>query len=653
MLPYLLLLGIFIVALAVRSLPARWGYYLDAFDPWIQYKGAKHVVDHGFGSWFNWTDQTRWYPEGVKVAEWYLLGVPFTGAALYKLTSLLLQIDLLAFLVVLPVVLGGLACLAVFLYARDVGDEWTGLIASFFMAFYLPFVQRTRWGFFDNEALSILLIVLFSFLFLRSIRQERILHSVAYSALASLSLVWLVATWGGARFILSFFPLFVFVSFILDKYSPKLLLSYGIAFFSVFGAMAALPKPTLSLGELHSILLISGLLLLLLAEGDRRGILRLSRIRILVLSAVLAAGIFVASFSLGEYPVYGKFLAALSTAQKEGMPLVASVAENKTFGADDFLPNIGGLMLPLLIGFPHLILKVYRREETSEDTYLLLFGTFSMYFALSMVRLFVLAAMAICTISAIGIRVMARPIVGYLEERRRLRRKRRSRVPFPYVLGFAVILVLSVVVQPISPLVVSSAVDRPSAIVSSGLPFRESVDDWLETLEWIKTNTPSDAIIASWWDYGYWINVLANRTTLTDNGTLNTTKIERIAEAFLSPEEEASEIFRDFDVDYVVVFISYAVWNGRAQLLGYGEENKWIWMAKISGLDETRFVDPSTGQLTSEFLLNTTLGKMMLYGVSERLGVEHEVILQNFTLVHLSPSNGYVMIYEVKGRSQY
>ena len=47
-------------------------------------------------------------------------------------------------------------------------------------------------------------------------------------------------------------------------------------------------------------------------------------------------------------------------------------------------------------------------------------------------------------------------------------------------------------------------------------------------MNWIKENTPEDAVIASWWDYGYWITALSERTTITDNATLIDWQIKKM-----------------------------------------------------------------------------------------------------------------------------
>ena len=65
-------------------------------------------------------------------------------------------------------------------------------------------------------------------------------------------------------------------------------------------------------------------------------------------------------------------------------------------------------------------------------------------------------------------------------------------------------------------------------------------------------NTAEDAKVMSWWDYGYQITAMANRTILVDNNTWNNTHISRVGQAMASDEQHAYEIMRELDVDYVL-----------------------------------------------------------------------------------------------------
>jgi dolichyl-diphosphooligosaccharide--protein glycosyltransferase len=61
-------------------------------------------------------------------------------------------------------------------------------------------------------------------------------------------------------------------------------------------------------------------------------------------------------------------------------------------------------------------------------------------------------------------------------------------------------------------------------------------------MQWLRENTPEDAVIASWWDYGYWISTLGERKTLADNSTLLDWQIRKIAAMYMSTPEDAWQI---------------------------------------------------------------------------------------------------------------
>eukprot|EP00965_Chrysotila_dentata_P016444 544567-Pleurochrysis_carterae.AAC.2 len=41
---------------------------------------------------------------------------------------------------------------------------------------------------------------------------------------------------------------------------------------------------------------------------------------------------------------------------------------------------------------------------------------------------------------------------------------------------------------------------------------------------WLRDNTPEDARVMAWWDYGYQINGVANRTSIADGNTCDAAK---------------------------------------------------------------------------------------------------------------------------------
>jgi dolichyl-diphosphooligosaccharide--protein glycosyltransferase len=79
------------------------------------------------------------------------------------------------------------------------------------------------------------------------------------------------------------------------------------------------------------------------------------------------------------------------------------------------------------------------------------------------------------------------------------------------------------------------------------------VDDYRNAYLWLKENTPEDARIMAWWDYGYQIAGIANRTTLADGNTWNHEHIALLGYTLTSPEKEAHRIARHL-ADYVLVW---------------------------------------------------------------------------------------------------
>jgi dolichyl-diphosphooligosaccharide--protein glycosyltransferase len=126
--------------------------------------------------------------------------------------------------------------------------------------------------------------------------------------------------------------------------------------------------------------------------------------------------------------------------------------------------------------------------------------------------------------------------------------------------------------------VTSNAYSSPSIVLAtySESGHRQIIDDYREAYYWLRKNTDDDARIMSWWDYGYQIAGMGNKTTLVDNNTWNNSHIALVGKAMSSNETEAYKIMRSLDVDYVLV-----IFGG---LIGYSGDdiNKFLWMVRIA-----------------------------------------------------------------------
>jgi len=41
---------------------------------------------------------------------------------------------------------------------------------------------------------------------------------------------------------------------------------------------------------------------------------------------------------------------------------------------------------------------------------------------------------------------------------------------------------------------------------------------WQKAMDWVRNNTPEDAVFGHWWDYGYWVQSIGKRATVLDGG---------------------------------------------------------------------------------------------------------------------------------------
>jgi dolichyl-diphosphooligosaccharide--protein glycosyltransferase len=647
------------IAITVRVLPYNWGYQLSEFDPYFHYDVAEYVVQNGFTSWYDWNTDRAWYPTGRDIGSTSFPGLPFSSALLYLfLTGLGVQTTVYNVCVAFPVVMAALTCIVMYYVGKDVGGPKVGLLAAFFLALSPAYINRTSLGFFDTENVGIFGILITSLFYLRSLEEgRRRLTSLAYSILAGLFLGYVFTSWGASRYAISLLALFTFVLVIAKRYSQRLLISYGVLIMTSF-PIAALLVPQLGfrfIREFESLAVIGIFLILLMIELNSRLKTRNHRLifTTLFLLAIGSSAIVLQHFNVISLPVT-KFMSVLNPFQRTDNPLVESVQEHRPATWSAFYYQFG-----LLVFLAPLGIFFMAQRLTAKSLFIITFMLTALYFSASMIRLTIILAPALCVLGSLALVEVLRPFVNIVTQRTFTRRRRLS---LRVGRGFSTIFIIGLFVLAFLPLLrgVDSAYS-PTTIASSSIPLRASIGDWAEALAWMKENLPRDTVVASWWDYGYWIMVKGEKITLADNGTINSTQIAQLGRMFMSNETQSISILKEYDADYVAVFTTITLAQ-QGQIL-YGDEVKWRWMAKIGGLDDTALEDTSiTSQLadawstytTNENLLNwyerfgqlpipntdTVLTKLMIYGAFGILPPE------NFQL-SFSSNNELVFIYKV------
>ena len=620
---------ILFIAFTIRILPLRWeiptgSVHLNEFDPYYQFVLTNQMVQHGLLSPYYPTpfiETHLWYPQGLDMSH-SLPALPMTAATLYGFVSFFgVKVDLMAFCSFIPALVGMLTVLIMYFLGKDMAGKAAGLLAALFLALEPTYIQRTALGFFDTEVPGILGLVLFIFLFLRAIDENRSLRSsLTYTAFSTLTLIYFILGWGAAYYILGLTALFVFVLILLKRYNPRLLLTYSI----VFGValFAATKFPEISLDYLVSAAVIpvaAVFLLLCLAEVQRNNVtLRTKLMLTALVSAIIIVG-FVGLWQFGYMEsIAGKFATVLDPFLRAANPLIASVAEHR-------VSAWGNMYIELGIGIVFFLAGLYftLRNPTNRNIFLLLFGITSLYFAASMVRLLAVLAPAFALIVASGITGILRPFFTLLRETPQVfaRAKRGiARVSKEYS-GIAIFLVLVLLVTNLAFSPQTGGVPRvyaqsssPLSVTSSSIPVAADVPEWTNMLQYCQNSLQSTDVVAAWWDYGYWLGILGNVTSLADNATINATQIENIGFIMMANETDALRMLQQYDAKYILVFITIGISQSQstgalsAQLANYGDEAKWFWMARISGQGMTRLVNQGYVDQASSWTDETAFG---------------------------------------------
>ena len=603
---------ILFIAFTIRLFPMRWeidpttgksNLLLSEFDPYHQYRFTEYIVNNGFISWAwpnQWIDRQRWYPDGINVAKAAFPGLPMTAAFLYKIVSMLgINIDLMSFCALFPAIMGMLACLAIYFLGKDIGGRPIGLLAALFLALEPSYIQRTSLGFFDDETIGILALIIFAFLFLRAIEEERPVNSTVKYALASGAVLgYFCAGWGAAYYPIGLTVLFVLVLIITKRYTRKLFLAYSLTF--GLGLLLAINVPKLS----PTYLLTSAILpvaavfgILCLAEVlNNVKTTKWKLISVTVFLALILGGVTVLWYKGYMQGIAGKFISVLNPFTREASPLIESVAEHRVSAWGSIYYEFGFIIIFFIMGLFFVLGNLNNR-----NLFLLIFGLTSLYFACSMVRLFVLMAPAFSLLAAVGISGILKPFMTLLKEPPKISVKKKYGLEhvgkeFSGIAVFLIFLMLMVNLAFPMPRVYTQAY-TPTTISSGSLSVSPQylstpVREWIDMLHYMRTTLSPTTVVCSWWDYGYWMTVLGNVTSLADNATVNSTQIENIGFIFMANETQAMRMLKLYNASYILVYTTIRADTGEWINAG-GDEGKWIWMAAISGKARERFINNS------------------------------------------------------------
>ncbi|CAI2387653.1 unnamed protein product [Moneuplotes crassus] len=642
------LLGFFIRIFSV----IRFESIIHEYDPWFNYRVTKVLVEHGPYKFWNWYDHESWHPLGRPVGPTVYPGLMATAGLFHWCAHAIgFPVDIRNVCVFIAPIFSGFCAAATYLFTKECTHrEGPGLFAAIFIAIVPSYISRSVAGSYDNEGVSIFALVLVFYLWIKSVNTGSILWSMA----CSLSYFYMVAAWGGYSFIINIIPIYVLGLIFIKKFNMRVYIAYSV--FYVMGSLLAMQIQFVNLAVVKSsehlashgvFFIVQGYVLVqwFKAKLTQEQFEKYSKL-ILTYSTIGFAMVFAYASLTGVTRWSGRSMTLLDPSYaKKYIPIIASVSEHQPSSWATFYTDVNVLVIFMPVGLYFCYIK-----PTYGMLFCALYGILSVYFACVMVRLMLVFAPACCVLAGIGTSEVITRLIksikqAFIEEvqseEQQIEEEKQEKITendqkkeskkgsnqqknsqsaksiskYPFIASTVLLVVVAYSLCTYvfhSTYISAEAYSSPSIIMSARRENGEKflIDDYREAYDWIRQNTdPADKIM-SWWDYGYQITGMANRTVLADGNTWNNTHIATIGKAFASTEEEGYKIARHLDADYVlIIFGGLSFYSG-------DDVSKFIWMIKIAQGVYPEIVESnyfSNGQYRIDNQASDTMKKSLMF----------------------------------------
>jgi dolichyl-diphosphooligosaccharide--protein glycosyltransferase len=645
---HLLVIGVlglaFSISFLIRSQNADYGFELNEFDPFFNFRATEYIVENGFSEYFQWHDDKSWYPEGRNVSQSSQVMLHLTAAIIYQIFGG--NSSLYDFTILFPAIIGSLTVVVIFALVRVVGGTTAGLFAALFFSVSLPIILRGTLGWFKSEPLGLFYGLLGLYFFLSGIKSENKKIAVLKIIFGGIVMSFGLASWGGIQFFIIPMGLFILALPFVRKDHQFLIWIVPLFTVTFFLVTSMFERPGLNfifgLGGFALIIPNLFLITCIFLQKKGKGENKIRNGLILLFSIILVGSFLItvnAELNFLPLPAY-RYLNAINPFLTTTNPLVDSVSEHASTTISQSFLFHSVLMIFSGIGIWLVLSKKLSNVEFPKNdmiAFVLILGIAGVYVSSAFVRLEVFASVSLIILSSIGLSILTKE---FLNKKTSLSKFGKF-IKIPYIAGIVIVLIIPLMVPTNGNWV--SASDIPPTILNGGTAFTMSTNDWKESLEWIKSNTPQDSVVAAWWDYGYWITTMSERATLADNATIDTKRIQKIAKTFLSTPDESWHMLKEMDADYVLIFVSGEKLNADHEgpplylLGGGGDESKKQWFMRIveEPLEKYLYSDGISG--TEYFWNNTLLGQMFPFAVIGYVDLQNTNIQSEIYIPGLTP----------------
>ncbi|AWR95996.1 STT3 domain-containing protein [Acidianus brierleyi] len=525
----ILVSSIALVSILIRAISADYPLTINGFDSWYLFYNAV-MIAQAHGNWYAVPpDVHAWYPWGFFIELDDTIGLPFIVALLSLPFSSYGTNAVYTVTIFMDIALAGLGVAAAYLAVDGITKSRVGaLIAAIVVAVSPALTYKNIIGGLPKDSWGGVFVLFTIYLLNYAIEKKKPL----YGAIAGVPLFLAEISWGGYTYIDLSLIVAAFVLILLNRNDINTAKSFTLmgvvtAFLTSFapnniGFMSGLAHG-------FSLLLVG---LLLFADLYLKEIIpkELSDARPMVLTSILVL-IFVLAIVglsfLGITPIPARYYAIVDPFYQFTVPIDRTVAEYIPQSISSMIQDFGVSLFIAIIGIYYIL-----KSGNLSALWLMILGVVSIYGTSEQPYLFNYTAYMVAPLAGIGIFF----IISKLKDV-------GSRL-IPIML--LALVGISLVGDAASAIMASN---EPNAIVTSASPYPVLNYAWVNALDWVNSNTPPHSFILSWWDYGYWDEVIGNRSVIDENNTLNGTQIKLMAEMFLNNESFAANVLEnDFHI---------------------------------------------------------------------------------------------------------
>jgi len=574
---------------------------LDELDTFFNYWVVSYLDKNGLLSWPTLTNSNPvtcifWYPSCRNLFTSDLQGHILTVYVLYKLFKPL-NVSLYDLMAILPPVLGALSTVFISLLVNEITKSKLASITSA-LTYALFFVSREAAGFTVKYSFGLFTAPLAVWLHIRALKSCKLKDFI----IAGIALAYAASVWTGVG--LSAAPVYLSMVLLpLFKVAASLrelqgyLLGFAIEASIPFVIMHLMPtyhggRIILALAYYIALAFFGFWFALHKFLGSKRATkIYATIILLLFVSAITLIVLFDTVPGLYEkfskvFPLAGKIMLGLGI-RPPGLP--QTVAEYQALYELGALPieMVLTLLLMVFIIAPIAVYRVLRFRDV--NLILIAIWIVLAWYATYNLSYFT-DYMKIITATSVGLSLGA--LLSFSAPRvTKIGRIMKVRYSFSQVIAILIAIAITIATLLIA-YPQSNAYSRFYTMIARAEGFPEPTTVWLDTLKFIRENTSKNSLVISWWDYGYWISVIGNRSTVADGATINSTRIHVLAEFFTGSYDKAIQILKQFhicnrDEVYVLVFSPIDVYvnhvtksvyvglNAPADL-GFGDMPKFI-----------------------------------------------------------------------------